>query len=99
MVASKSRPKKTVTFGNPEVFLVEPLPREPNRRPRKSSLKMTEKIFRKFDGNEVTDSMIQEAAKLFSENYGIWGGEAANLVGAFAKEGKTSAEIDLHPAK
>ncbi|PNH32901.1 hypothetical protein VD0002_g4337 [Verticillium dahliae] len=28
---------------------------------------------RKFEGAEVTETMLEEAAKLFSEHYGIWG--------------------------
>jgi GNAT superfamily N-acetyltransferase len=39
----------------------------------KNHLKMEETTFKKYKAEDVTDSMIQEAAKLFSENYGIWG--------------------------
>ncbi|KAL1962421.1 hypothetical protein VTN77DRAFT_9692 [Rasamsonia byssochlamydoides] len=48
---------------------------------------MTKRVYEKYDGSQVTDSMLQEAARLFSENYGVWGREAASVVGAFAKEG------------
>lgn len=34
---------------------------------------MEEKLFQTFPGDRVTDSMLGEAAKLFNENYGIWG--------------------------
>ena len=34
---------------------------------------MAKQIFEMFDGHELTDTMLEEAAKLFNENYGIWG--------------------------
>ncbi|EGC46687.1 conserved hypothetical protein [Histoplasma capsulatum var. duboisii H88] len=36
-------------------------------------VRMEEKLFQTFPGDRVTDSMVGEAAKLFNENYGIWG--------------------------
>lgn len=36
---------------------------------------MAKQVFEKFDGRELTDSMLEEAARLFSENYGIWGAD------------------------
>lgn len=51
---------------------------------------MAKKHYETYDGAQVTDSMVQEASQLFSENYGIWGKEAANELGAFAKEGKSA---------
>ncbi len=54
---------------------------------------MAKKVFEIYDGVQVTDSMVQEASKLFSENYGIWGKEAASELGAFAKEGKLAKVI------
>ncbi|EER39533.1 conserved hypothetical protein [Histoplasma capsulatum H143] len=36
-------------------------------------VRMEEKLFQTFPGDRVTDSMLGEAAKLFNENYGIWG--------------------------
>jgi hypothetical protein len=49
---------------------------------------MAKKVFEKYDMDEVTDKMLQEASQLFSENYGVWGPGAASVMGAFAKEGK-----------
>jgi hypothetical protein len=46
---------------------------------------MEKQLFEKYDGGHVTDSMLQEAAGLFSENYGVWGEQAT---GKFAKPGK-----------
>ncbi|KAI0104272.1 hypothetical protein GGR51DRAFT_561081 [Nemania sp. FL0031] len=34
---------------------------------------MTKQLFETFPGVKVTNHMLSEAAKLFSENYGIWG--------------------------
>ncbi len=39
---------------------------------------MAKQIFERFDGRELTDNMLEEAAKLFNENYGIWGENATN---------------------
>ncbi|KAK2738145.1 hypothetical protein FQN55_000765 [Onygenales sp. PD_40] len=36
-------------------------------------IKMEKKLFETFPGDRVTDAMLGEAAKLFNENYGIWG--------------------------
>ena len=32
--------------------------------------------FEVFSGRNITESMIQEAARLFSESYGMWGPHA-----------------------
>ncbi|ORY17093.1 hypothetical protein BCR34DRAFT_622053 [Clohesyomyces aquaticus] len=45
---------------------------------------MSKIVYEKYDGSEVTDDMLAEASKLFNENYGIWGKDAAKT-GAFAK--------------
>ncbi|KAF1956378.1 hypothetical protein CC80DRAFT_492613 [Byssothecium circinans] len=47
---------------------------------------MSKQLFEKFDGGELTDDMLVEASRLFNENYGIWGKDAAKS-GAFAKPG------------
>jgi len=33
---------------------------------------MEEQVYKKYDAGQVTDTMLQEAAVLFSENYGFW---------------------------
>ncbi|KAF2191260.1 hypothetical protein K469DRAFT_720250 [Zopfia rhizophila CBS 207.26] len=48
---------------------------------------MEKKLFEKFDGTHVTGDMLQEASKLFSENYGVWSEHAAKLTSEFAKAG------------
>lgn len=51
-------------------------------------------VFQKYDQDHITDRMLQEAAQLFSNNYGIWGEEAARKFGSFAKQGRHSKTID-----
>lgn len=51
---------------------------------------MERQVFEKYKGEKITEGMLQEAAQLFSENYGIWGEQAAKSVGKFAKAGKLS---------
>lgn len=51
---------------------------------------MQKKVFESFDGAHVTDDVLQEASKLFSENYGVWNEHAAKLMGKFAKAGTLS---------
>ncbi|KAL9117750.1 MAG: hypothetical protein Q9187_005709 [Circinaria calcarea] len=48
---------------------------------------MEKQVFERWDGSQVTGSMLQEASQLFSEHYGVWGEHAAQLVGEFAKAG------------
>jgi hypothetical protein len=75
---------KSVAFAPPpKIRSIAPRP-----RPRKSVLNMDEKVFRRFDGDRVTDEMLEEASKLFSENYGIWSEHAAEMMGAYAKAGR-----------
>lgn len=47
-------------------------------------------LIEKYTGGEITESMLQEAAQLFSDNYGIWDEHAAQVVGKFARAGKSS---------
>ena len=39
---------------------------------------MAKQVFERFDGRELTDNMLEEAAQLFNENYGIWGEDPTN---------------------
>ena len=83
------RDQKAVGFrAQPDVQYIETFPPQPNSRPRRSRLKMEKQLFEKFDGGQVTESMLQEAAVLFSENYGVWGEHAAQATSKFAKAGK-----------
>ncbi|KAF3354518.1 hypothetical protein VdG1_07447 [Verticillium dahliae VDG1] len=45
---------------------------------------------RKFEGAEVTETMLEEAAKLFSEHYGIWGKNGF---------GKPGSRVKMSPAR
>ena len=49
---------------------------------------METRLFEKYSGSQVTESMLEEASQLFSEHYGVWGEHAAQMVGKFAKAGK-----------
>lgn len=40
--------------------------------------KMERQVYETFSGDRVTDSMLDEAAKLFNDNYGIWGERSHN---------------------
>ncbi|KAF2023975.1 hypothetical protein EK21DRAFT_79750 [Setomelanomma holmii] len=46
---------------------------------------MEKKVYEGFNSDQVTDEMLVEAAKLFSDNYGVWGAQAAENMGPFAK--------------
>ncbi|QSS60251.1 hypothetical protein I7I51_05048, partial [Histoplasma capsulatum] len=37
-----------------------------------SNVKMEKQLYETFSGDLVTDAILSEAAKLFSENYGTW---------------------------
>ena len=53
---------------------------------------MKKQLFEKYDGSQVTESMLQEASQLFGENYGTWGEHAAQAVGEFLKAGKLALD-------
>ncbi len=59
---------------------------------------MKRQLYEKYDGGEVTETMLQEAAALFSENYGVWGAQAAQAIGKFAKEGKCITTASCPPS-
>lgn len=46
---------------------------------------MAKQVFETFDGCQVTDAMLTEAACLFNENYGMWGMDPANFRSSFKK--------------
>lgn len=66
-------------------FITEPAIRFVERSRR---LPMAKQIFETFDGHEVTDDMLREAAVLFNENYGIWGTAPENF-GRIPKQGES----------
>ncbi|KAH6705933.1 hypothetical protein EV126DRAFT_379652 [Verticillium dahliae] len=57
---------------------------------RKSSTATMATTVRKFEGAEVTETMLEEAAKLFSEHYGIWGKNGF---------GKPGSRVKMSPAR
>lgn len=48
---------------------------------------MAKQLFERFNGTELTDHVMEEAAQLFNENYGIWGEDPTNP-GPAPKPGK-----------
>lgn len=54
---------------------------------------MDEKVYRRYDGDKVTDDVLEEASKLFSEHYGVWSEHAAQLMGKFAIAGRSADYI------
>lgn len=46
---------------------------------------MEKKLFEKYEGGQVTDSMLEEASRLFCENYGVWSEQAAQVSGKSTK--------------
>ncbi|KAI9701611.1 MAG: hypothetical protein M1820_006382 [Bogoriella megaspora] len=53
-----------------------------------SMLNIEQRVFEKFSGEQVTEDMLEEASKLFSENYGIWSVGAPRMMGGFARTGE-----------
>lgn len=39
---------------------------------------MAKQVFERFEWHELTDNMLEDAAKLFNENYGVWGEDPTN---------------------
>lgn len=63
---------------------------------------MDEKIYKRFDGDTVTDLMLEDASKLFSENYGVWldgpGGDPARA-GKSIRLTKNKLRVDYLPER
>lgn len=80
-----SKLQKAVAFdSSPQIYPISP---------RYTKLTMSEKIYKAFTSDQVTDGMLDAAAKLFSENYGTWGKQAKEKMGAFAKPGSFFVSI------
>ena len=85
---SSARARKSVAFTlEPQIRTIAPTL---CTRRRRSPLNMDKKVYEGFKSDEVTDEMLDEAAKLFSENYGVWGELAAERMGTFVKAGRYS---------
>jgi hypothetical protein len=75
VMSTPETPPKAVAFSvESSVRYIE---KSPSLKTRKSP-NMAKKLFEKFDGHELTDDMLEEAAQLFNENYGIWGEHPMN---------------------
>ena len=44
-------------------------------------------VYERLEDQDITDKILEDAARLFSENYGVWGPLAEENLGAFAKKG------------
>jgi len=59
---------------------------------------MSTPVFETFKGESITDKLLEEAARLFSYNYGMWGPLAEQKMGPFAKRGNR-VRIGVHTLK
>ncbi|KAI9892934.1 MAG: hypothetical protein M1814_000818 [Vezdaea aestivalis] len=55
---------------------------------------MARYLFEKFTGADLTDLMLNDASKLFNENYGVWGKRPAESRAKSPRPGKNVAK---HP--
>jgi len=49
-----------------------------------------------FSGEDMNEDMLQQAADLFSSNYGVWGKGASEKMGKWAKAGM-NINSPFHP--
>jgi hypothetical protein len=75
MSTSEPPPRRAVAFSVEST--VRYIEKSPSLKTRKSP-NMAKQVFERFDGRELTDDMLEEAAELFNENYGIWGQDPTN---------------------
>jgi hypothetical protein len=75
MSTSEPPPQKEVAFSIEST--VQYIEKSSGLMTRKSP-NMAKLLFERFDGRELTNSMLDEAAQLFNENYGIWGEDPTN---------------------
>jgi len=54
--------------------------------------KQRKSMFEMFEGTEITNDMLQKAAQLFSEHYGVWSEDAAKTIG---KQPGQSTRVNL----
>ena len=50
-------------------------------------------VYERFDASQFTNDMLQEGARLFSSNYGVWNEHAARVMGKFAKPGTVGSQL------
>ena len=51
---------------------------------------MEKKLYERCTDDAVTDMMLEEASKFFSENYGVWSKCAAQQMGKVPKAGRSA---------
>jgi hypothetical protein len=74
-MSTSEPPRKAVAFSVESTVRHTEKPRSLKTR---KSPNMTKQVFERFDGRELTDDMLEEAAELFNENYGVWGEDPTN---------------------
>lgn len=80
---SKLHNTRRVQFSeHPSVQSIERFSHQPNGRPRRSRLIMEKQLFEKYNEGDVTETILEEAATLFSDNYGVWGEKAGPVAEA-----------------
>ena len=63
--------RKAVAFSpQPDISIIPSLGIS---RKRRRGLTMGEVVYRSFVGKQITEEILEEASRLFSENYGTWG--------------------------
>ena len=89
MFASKPLPQSKVSFIiEPQVRFIEN--NLVSKKKGRKSPKMAKQIFEIFDGQKLTDDMLDEASDLFNKNYGIWGEDLNRKAPTgFPKKGKS----------
>jgi GNAT superfamily N-acetyltransferase len=68
-MSTSEPPRKAVAFSVESTARYTEKSHKPN---------IAKQVFERFDGRELTDTMLEEAAQLFNENYGIWGEDPTN---------------------
>lgn len=73
-MSSSEHPRKSVAVNGESTVRHDEFT---SRKPRKSP-NMAKQVFERFNGAELTDHMLEEAAQLFNESYGTWGKDPTN---------------------
>ena len=50
-------------------------------------------ILEKYDGDQIADDILEEAARLFSTHYGVWSSKGVDLVGPGPKASSYITQI------
>jgi hypothetical protein len=71
-IAAMNRATQCLEMKNTTSSAQSAIPTTPiSRKPRRGAI-MDKILFESFTGEDITECMLEEASRLFSENYGIW---------------------------